>query len=279
LKTPKELQPLLDDGTGQLTTEDVSVHTFYEMDEATFTEMTLAIIAAREGADYSSEPIDVHPRMRAEGPGGAYAQAIQQIFLDYGGASNLVKVTFSGLRGAGIGWQMGGVDFVGTTSTDMTIPATEVVREEMTNNGTNGDFDAVVDPRTEFSEKIELLLRSDQARLAETAEIEAAFREALRIDNPETELHPGTVDCASCHFATPVSWWVERNSDLQASDYEEAYTNARWNLENRSQTKENTQSTRCFGYYERDVAISQRTINESAAVADFINNKLLAGAK
>jgi hypothetical protein len=272
-------QPVVDDGSGKLTTEDVTVHTFYEMDQAVFTEMTQSIVRARGASSLGDEAIDIHPLMKAEGGSGPYAKALAQIFLDHAGAENLVKVTFLGLRGAGVGWQMGGVDFVGTKSTDMTVPETKVTREELINAGTAGDFDATVDPRTKFSDALSVLLKSGSARAASSDDVRKAYAEALRIDNPETELHPGTVDCASCHLATPLRLWVERNKGLKASDFPEDYRHARWNLENRSQTKDNTQSFRCFGYYGRDVSISQRTINEAAAVADFLNAKILRGGK
>ena len=268
-------QPVRDDGAGQLTTDDVAVHTFYEMDAETFADLVDDLLTARGEASLGDGAIAVHPILLKEGPGGPYQTELQRLFLRYAGASNLVKVTFSGLRGGGIGWQMGAVDFVGTTPTDATIPATQVIREEIINNAATGDFDSTIDPATEFSRGLGVLLDSTAARAARDAEIRAAYRQALLIDNPETELHPGTVDCSSCHLATPTRLWAERNRGLRAADFEEAYVNPRWNLENRGQTQKNTQSTRCFGYFGRSFAISQRTINEAAAVADFINARIL----
>ena len=270
-------QPVRDDGTGQLTTDDVTVHTFYEMDGATFEALARALVAARGAASLGDEAIDVHPLMKVEG--SEYAKTVQTTLLAYAGATNLAKVTYLALRGGGIGWQMGGVDFVGNKGTDMTVPETKVTREELINNGAAGDFASTVDPPTKFSVGLGVLLDSAKARTAEDADIRNAFQVALRIDNPETDLNPGTVDCASCHLATPTRLWSERNRGLRAADFPESYANPRWNLENRSQTKENTQSMRCFGYYGRAVAISQRTINEAAAVADFINAKILGGAR
>lgn len=272
-------EPVHDDGSGKLTTDDVTVHTFYEMDAATFKSMATDIINARGASSLGDGAIDVHPTMKAQGASGAFARSLQQIFLTYAGSSNLVKVTFLGLRGGGIGWQMGGVDFVGTKATDMTVPETTVTREEMSNADTNGDFNSTVDPPTKFSTGLGVLLKTADAKQASDDEIKTAFKQALQIDNPDTELNPGTVDCASCHLATPTRLWVERNRGLNAGDFAESYANPRWNLENRSQTKDNTQSFRCFGYYGRAVSISQRTINEAAAVADFINDKILGGAK
>ena len=270
-------QPVRDDDRGQLTTDDVTVHTFYEMDAPTFEALARALVAARGSASLGDEAIDVHPLMKAGGTD--YARTIQTTLLAYAGASNLAKVTYLALRGGGIGWQMGGVDFVGTKGTDMTVPETKVTREELINNGAAGDFASTVDPPTKFSTGLGVLLDSAKARTASDADVRTAFQMALRIDNPDTDLNPGTVDCASCHLATPTRLWSERNRSLKAADFSESYTNPRWNLENRSQTKENTQSMRCFGYYGRDIAISQRTINESAAVADFINAKILGGSR
>ena len=59
--------------------------------------------------------------------------------------------------------EMGGVDFAGTKSTDMTVPETTVTREELTNLGTTGNFDSVVDPPTKFSKALLALLPADAA--------------------------------------------------------------------------------------------------------------------
>lgn len=270
-------QPVRDDGSGRLTTDDVTVHTFYEMDAPTFEALARARVTARGTASLGDDAIDVHPLMKTGGD--AYAKTVQSTLLAYAGASNFAKVTYLALRGGGIGWQMGGVDFVGTKGTDMIVPETKATREELINNGAAGDFASTVDPPTKFSTGLSVLLDSANARTAGDADVRAAFQLALRIDNPDTDLNPGTVDCASCHLATPTRPWAERNRALRAADFHKSYTNPRWNLENRSQTKDNTQSMRCFGYYGRAVAISQRTINEAAAVADFINAKILGGAR
>ncbi|MDX2091416.1 MAG: hypothetical protein SFX73_26385 [Kofleriaceae bacterium] len=269
-------QPLVEQN-GTVTTEDVTVHTFYEMDRATFVELVADLRAARTEELADDEPIDVHPILRAQGPEGPYAKALETVMLDYAGAANLVKVTFIGLRGGGIGWQMGGVDFDGMTPTDMVVPETSVTRQELVNNATSGELDAAVDPETRFSTSMVPLLDSAAARASTDAELRQAFRNALEIDNPATDLNPDTVDCASCHLATPARSWAERNLGFVAAEYEEAYSHPRWNLESRSQTKANTQSMRCFGYFGRDVAISHRTINEAAAVADAINHAYLGG--
>jgi hypothetical protein len=207
-------QPVHDDGAGKLTTDDVTVHTFYEMDASDFRSMTLDILAARGAASLGDGAIDVHPVMKSQGPSGAFAKAINGIFTKYAGATNLVKITYLALRGGGVGWQMGGVDFVGTKGTDMTVPETTATREELTNPATAGDFLSTVDPPTKFSKGLGVFLRSDTARSASDDEITSAFKQALKIDNPETELHPGTVDCASCHLATPVRLWAERHRGL-----------------------------------------------------------------
>lgn len=50
-----------------------------------------------------------------------------------------------------------------------------------------------------------------------------------------------------------------------------AYKNAGHDLTNKSTAPHNTQIIRAFGYFNVEIAISQRVINESAAVADQIN--------
>ena len=52
------------------------------------------------------------------------------------------------------------------------------------------------------------------------------------------------------------------------------YKNKKYNLDNISFRKLNTQQLRALGYMGTDLAISQRTINESAEVAEALNNYL-----
>ena len=82
------------------------------------------------------------------------------------------------------------------------------------------------------------------------------------------------MDCFCCLVALSDRSWFEKNrSDLGLHPIADAfaYKNSHYNLENKSTNVHNTQSLRAFGYFGHELAISQRVINESAAVADQIN--------
>lgn len=280
------LQPLRE-ADGAVTTDDVTLHAFYEMPRAEFVELVRAVrrldgtLSEADWSELQRSPIGVHPVLRREGPASAYWRGLDAALLAHAGAGNLVKVTFSALRGTGMGWQMGGFDYQGEHATEIEVPEANAFRQELINGATDGaSFAVSVEPRTVFSDRIEALFRSESARSrATSAEVRAAYAQALRFDNPEGGAHPGNMDCASCHIATPLRLWAERELGLRAADFAENYTSVRWNLALTSETQRNTLSTRCFGYYGRQVAISFRTVNEAAATADYINQRLLGRSR
>ena len=99
------------------------------------------------------------------------------------------------------------------------------------------------------------------------------LRAMYRIEDPKS-FNPENTDCVSCHVSQPARQWIMANrTDLGIDNIwlNFSYKNARYNLSNQSANLGNTQIIRAFGYFNSDVAISQRVINESAEVADSLN--------
>jgi len=82
------------------------------------------------------------------------------------------------------------------------------------------------------------------------------------------------MDCVNCHIAQSSREWLSLK--LTAGTDQNLfsafkYTNTNYNLENKSVQVFNTHQLRGVGYFGHDLAISQRVINESAVVAEWLS--------
>jgi len=94
----------------------------------------------------------------------------------------------------------------------------------------------------------------------------------LKIENPNLVSNDQT-DCASCHVSTTARAYAESHLGLGAEVSPNRFTST-WNLKNVAEPTIPDTSFHSFGLFEK-VTISQRTINESAVVADWVNTKVL----
>lgn len=102
------------------------------------------------------------------------------------------------------------------------------------------------------------------------AQVRDLVKTVLGYENPDRH-NPGTLDCASCHMANMAYQWAKKHYPqfLWESEFREAVFTSVWNLNNSSRTDVvRPNQLRAFGYFGKDPAISQRVINETAAVAD-----------
>lgn len=106
------------------------------------------------------------------------------------------------------------------------------------------------------------------------AQIKTLMGKVQEYENPEKH-NPGTLDCASCHLANMGHQWGQLN--FKQWNWENEFKNiayqSSWNLENTSKGPLRTNQLRAFGYFMAWPAISQRVINETAAVAAYLNQR------
>lgn len=99
-----------------------------------------------------------------------------------------------------------------------------------------------------------------------------AIARALRIENPKFHT-VDSVDCVSCHIATTVRVPFEAqlfgDKGIESSD---RYQNSRHNLTRDPNFRTGPLFVHNFGFINNEAIVSQRTINEAAEVADFINS-------
>jgi hypothetical protein len=82
------------------------------------------------------------------------------------------------------------------------------------------------------------------------------------------------VDCASCHVASRARTNAEQRRAVDTSAWAEAFrANPRFDLRRVDGAGNDPRALRAFGYFGRLSALSQRTINESAEVAEALSTR------
>jgi hypothetical protein len=267
------LQPIYED-TGQVYAEDAAVHVFYDLPSGDFIELLSDLLELREHP--LQAPLSVQPTIASEGLSGPYATALRAAFLSKLGAARLTRMTFMQLGGERNAWTFGGFDLTGGTATPVAILASTVT-EQTFSNDTIGDplsFSGDVSPALAGApEDLSPLYDSATASQAGDVALFALYESILRIENPDRH-SPESVDCVSCHTAQPARLWLERNTALATQPSAERYTSA-FDL-TVDPIDDTTSVLRSFGWFETRPAITARVAHESAAVASYLNERVLA---
>lgn len=213
-----------------------------------------------------------------------FAPEFKRIVLDHVGEANLTRVAWIVNDGKvdtdPLGnpllepfdqWEFGALlvqDGVGKPSPISTLQSTlvQVVQADPPPSGDyySGDRNYAVSsfPLPVAEPDLTLLFNTQAALEAPQAQLSNAYRAARRLENP-TKHDPSTTDCASCHLSHACERIVESWADVEV-DEQDTYT---------SEFLLNTDSfmaagtMRAFGYGPVGAVISQRTVNDSARVA------------
>lgn len=278
-------QPLVDGALAEPSTvaQDSAIHLLFDLDVASFDALVAVLVALRE--DRPSDPtevLDVHPVLRSEGEGGSVGTALRALILEHAGPATLSKFTF--MRGdENFFWDFGGVKVEGESRTPIAIHGIEATEEADPYTQFIGfDFGPVtVHPPTDHSRSMEVLFgeRSSDVVGGEgfsfTGTLEeqrAAHEAAQRIENPR-ERHPENVDCASCHLAGPLRARFEETGGA-GSDRFRFRSGFDLTLTTPAEFVGQPNRVRAFGYFHSSPSLSQRAVNESAAVAEALNAML-----
>lgn len=272
-------QPLTLNRHNQVRTIDAALHSFYVLNEMEFTNLLkdLENWKSRFAVKTQGLPLQVHPAWAQEGDLSPSLTDFQNLIKKYAGAQNLSRLTIMVLRGAGDMWAFAGFDVQGETLTNFTVPRLNRKAQTFINMAVPRDHFAGdgIAPAPQGEDTLNSLA-FDSARLDGPYSEETILREgraALRIENPQY-YHAENMDCVSCHVAQPVKHWVlNKRPELKIESLwsSEIYRNTRYNMTNITENIWDTQRIRGFGYFGEGPAISQRVINESAEVADTLN--------
>jgi hypothetical protein len=269
-------QPVLNGGPDAgftETTEDATLHLFYVLDDAQFADVHRALwqLKAAAGVATDGAPLDVHPVMKSEGLDGAYAAAVKQLVRTHCGAQNLARVAFMSVSNFGRAWRFGGFDVVGGALVATDIPrlnglTAQNVQEFGTPEFRNGSL-LPAPP----GDDLDTLLSESALRLADERTLSRALTSALQIEHPARS-SPKTIDCGSCHVASRARRHAEAERQVDTSAHEDAFHAApRFNLARVDGAGDDPAALRAFGYFGARSALSQRTINESAVVAEALS--------
>ncbi|MGZ3692317.1 MAG: hypothetical protein ACXVAX_12490 [Pseudobdellovibrio sp.] len=260
-----------------LTTYDASLHSFYQLSSEQFQQLVTQLKQLNSQFPHDETlALGVHPVIKAQGIKGDYFKAFTDIILSYVGEKNLSRVTFMALGQEGNTWTFGGFDILNGNWTAINIARLQKTTIQVFKNAIRPlpiKFKGTLTPEPTGQDLITYLIGdSDQVDLTHEQDIRSAVRAAFKIENPQLN-NPGTVDCVSCHVAQEAKLWaINKFSTLDfLTENENVIYQSRFSLNNVSPLQDKTNVTRAFGYFLSDAVTSQRTINESAVVANYVN--------
>ncbi len=255
------------------TTHDAALHLFYDLSEADWADVraTLRDLKALAGRSTQGAPLDVHPVLRAQGLGGAYGAKLHALVTRLCGAQNLSRVAFMRLVQEDVAWRFGALDVVNGVLVADVIPRLNALTEQGVQEFGNTTFRSGELQPEAAGDQLPVLLSESELRLTDDRTLQRAVTSALRLENPGRS-SPETADCGSCHVATRALTNAKRQRQLDVSTHADAFVGAsRFNLNRVDAVGDDPRALRAFGYFGDKSALSQRTINESAEVAEALS--------
>ncbi len=263
-------QPVILDADGGLTIADGAIHVFYDMPRAELVSFLAEILALKEtygaGVEYGRE-LGPQPILAAEGLDGAFASGLHDLVLEHLGESRIERFTernhqiplqdrwdFYLFDGPGLPRQQ-----IATTSTDE-----QQVTGTHTDPQSTGGI-VVVSPALDSP----LNPIVDVNRPADVTDpIRAGFARAIEIQYPTKETSE-SIDCVSCHLA-------EGAHHIGVTEYGLSPDGAFQSERSLAYRRDLTAVTNLhmFAYNGRNVSVTQRVANESAATADAMQRLL-----
>lgn len=255
------------------TTEDATIHLFYELSDADFADAKRTLTELRQVANGATDgkPLDIHPVMRAEGLSGPYATKLHAMITRLCGEQNLTRVAFMQLVQENTAWNFGALNVDNGALVSDSIPRlTNLTRQGVQEFG-NTDFRSGQLQPAASGDQLSVLLSESELRLTDTRTYDRAITSALQLEHP-ARTNPRTVDCASCHVASRALTNARRERSVDLSMHADRYQgNARFDLRRVDAVGDDPRALRSFGYFGDQSALSQRTINESAEVAEALS--------
>lgn len=247
------LQPVFDSGDG-LTTRDAAIHVFFSVTRAELERLVGELSSLREksGVDLSGGLRGAHPGFGNP----TWVDKARTLLLPLLRANRVVRATAMSLHASNDAWVFSGVEVSAGTFTDITVPTlAPAVKGHVTSTGARETLAITLDPPSSAEPTLPTVLQNSSRRQASDLQLAAAVEAVLRLENPEVH-NPGTVDCASCHVAATVKWFLVNQSPAAVIDSSvpssEVYADSR--------------ALRAFGYFFEAPAISPRVQRETTAV-------------
>lgn len=290
-------QPVEHDGhTGKWLAGDAAVHSFYRLSHNDFELLKKELWRikqwlASQGVTTTSAALDIHPALKNMNTADTFNHEIQQTLVKYAGSSNLEKITYVALMTPKRWWRFGifekNADGVWNTSD---IPRLDMTTEDIFNTavedgvglGLEKGVDAVFNIFPEaYPDTDNIFQVINKGYRFNDERDKKVFKEKLaaidRFRNPHNT-NPDNLDCASCHYADATKEYIgNRFPELEKVSTAAEFINPApdiLNLENLSLAAKSGRNVRAFGYFKDKPVIIQRTINEAALSANWLNTKI-----
>ena len=272
------LQPIVG-ASSALETRDAAIHTFYRLTREQLYAAKDTIVALRLASSGGEAlgPLAPHPIIVQQGLGGTFHAGLRALILEVAGADNLTRVATMH-KTASQTWSFTIFDIASTSPVEIarrTIAAVAAGTTTQSGNAFNlPSLDAAFQPPPigpdAFNDLASALIAVNL-----TPEVRRAqFDGLIRVENPHVNT-PDTVSCVTCHFAMIVKKRIaEPRFGLFDSSSPDVYTPiadllAPGELRPTFSTTTFDFNIHAFSYLGTDLAIAQRTVNESAAVLEY----------
>lgn len=260
---------------GRYTTVDAAVHTFYDLTPAEFELVLQNLQAFKQAAQARTNggPLQVHPGLREK---TSYAQSVGTLLRRAIGWRNTSRIAVMKLMMGENGWRFLGFDVIGGKLKLQEIFPGLIQEQQLNNLAEDGAYDARQTLASSVTrEKPDQLFRvandSRDPALSDVETLKLYFARSIRVSQPRLHL-PGTVDCLSCHASDGVKAVTARALIARGFNVKIPQPTGRYDLRNRSALYGSTRSQRGVGYFRDGLQILDRTILESAEVADALNS-------
>lgn len=246
---------------------DVALHLFYRLTTEELHDVLSSVVAARPALENpKSIPLNINPTLQSQGLTGSYAAALKTALSRFAKSDRLVRLAFMQLKNFGNVWVFGSFDVSGDTMSVVKIanipPESDTIRMSLSSQFGAGSFNGGINPQPSVGDHAASVFDFSSENPADKISLVSTM---LKIENPHLNA-PGTVDCVSCHIAMSARESFVNQPNI-AFNFENLFKSS-WatNVINGPVTDD--KMNRAFGYKSGIPAISQRVVNETAAVLE-----------
>ncbi len=267
---------MIEQGDAGITTRDGTIHLFFDQSDADWAKVVEGVgeLKGIAGAATDGKPLDVHPVMKAQGLEGAYAKKLNELILAQCGEQNLSRVAFMVSATRGDKWTFGAFIRKNALLEADPIPRlTDKDEQQVDENGVEERRASEMIPSPNNDGDFSTLISYTAIQLADDLTLQRATKAALLIEHPEKET-PQTIDCASCHLVSRALSFAAKTRNIDLNTFSDRYIGpSRFDLRRVDEAHDDPFAQRAFGYFHAKSALSQRTINESAVIAEAMSPK------
>ena len=259
--------------------DDGGVHLIYRVARAELDAALAELVSLRDAAGVGTDGVALgpHPAIVKEGLSGAFAQGVNAVIRKYLGTSNLFKVTdfdfdAKGLFSVSI-WNFAQFEKNSSgTFAPSSIPTQQASAGEEQVSEQASNFDTARDTgiaQLDASGYPQAFLKSSNVSSLDSIAVAGALNRLAALENP-TLYSNTTIDCGSCHLTSTALPFFEQLTHVSATDVYKAP--AGQNTSHRDDAGVSADMLHALGYSGKRLQVSQRVINESARVADWLSN-------